>query len=93
VEYGESVESAALREAEEETGLKVNLIRQFHTYSDPARDPRQHTVSTVFVAWAVGEPRAGDDAVEAGLFAEDELPAPLVFDHETIVQDYFRGAY
>ncbi len=57
VDYGESIESAAVREAAEETSLVVNLIEQFYTYSDPHRDPRHHTVSTVFIATAQGEPR------------------------------------
>ena len=62
VDYGESVESAAVREAKEETCLDVRLIEQFHTYSDPTRDPRHHTVSIVFLATADGAPRGGDDA-------------------------------
>ncbi|OQX11001.1 MAG: NUDIX hydrolase, partial [Desulfobacteraceae bacterium IS3] len=50
VDYGESLETAAVREAKEETSLDVTLEEQFHTYSAPDRDPRQHTVSTVFIA-------------------------------------------
>jgi ADP-ribose pyrophosphatase YjhB (NUDIX family) len=65
VDYGESLEAAATREAKEETGLEVELLRQFHTYSDPGRDPRGHTVSTVFVARASGVPQAADDAQAA----------------------------
>ena len=61
VDYGESLEQAAVREACEETGLSIRLGRQFHTYSEPDRDPRQHTVSTVFLATAEGTPVAGDD--------------------------------
>lgn len=89
VDYGESYEQAAVREAKEETGLDVSLIEQFHTYSDPTRDPRQHTASTVFIAKAKGEPEAGDDAARANIFFEDDLP-PLVFDHARILADYFR---
>jgi ADP-ribose pyrophosphatase YjhB (NUDIX family) len=89
VDYGESYERAAVREALEETGLAVRLIEQFHTYSDPGRDPRQHTASTVFIGTAVGKPRAGDDAVRVGVFVRDNLP-PLVFDHAGILADYFR---
>lgn len=88
VDYGESFETAALREAREETGLAVTGLRQFHTYSDPARDPRRHTASTVFIGQADGQPQAGDDAAQAGLFSEETLP-PLVFDHATILADYY----
>ena len=90
VDYGESLETAALREAEEETGLKVELLRQFHTYSDPNRDPRHHTVTTVFIARGQGTPRGADDALEAGLFSKAALPSPMVFDHGKIMDDYFR---
>jgi len=89
VDYGESLEEAAVREALEETGLRVELQRQMHTYSDPARDPRQHTISTVFVATGHGELRAGDDARGAAFFTEDTLPEELVFDHRQILEDYF----
>lgn len=88
VDYGETLEHAAVREAREETGLDVTLLRQLHTYSDPARDPRQHTISTVFVATAQGEPQGGDDAREARVFPLDGLPAQLCFDHRAIIEDY-----
>jgi 8-oxo-dGTP diphosphatase len=90
VDYGESYESAAVREAKEETGLDVEGLRQFHTYSDPGRDPRHHTASTVFIATASSQPRGGDDAAEARLFGRHDLP-PLVFDHQRIVGDYFAA--
>ena len=89
VDYGESYETAALREAEEETGLKVTGLRQFRTYSDPDRDPRQHTASTVFIAQAEGEPVAGDDAGQVGRFRETSRP-DLAFDHARILADYFE---
>ncbi len=89
VDYGESYETAALREAKEETGLDVNNLRQFRTYSDPGRDPRHHTASTVFIAQAQGVPQGLDDALEAKLFGRDELPH-LVFDHKKILDDYFK---
>ena len=89
VDYGESLEEAALREAKEETSLDVKLIEQFYTYSDPQRDPRHHTVSTVFIATASGIPRGADDAKRAQLFTEGNLPSPLVFDHIRILRDYF----
>jgi 8-oxo-dGTP diphosphatase len=88
VDYGESLEKAAIREALEETGLQIKLIRQLKTYSDPGRDPRHHTISTVFIATADGQPRAGDDAGNSGIFTRQNLP-PLAFDHEKILADYF----
>ncbi len=89
VDYGESIESAAVREAREETSLEVKLTEQFYTYSDPARDARHHTVSTVFIASANGIPLAADDAIAAQPFSENNLPMPLVFDHGRILRDYF----
>ena len=89
VDYGESIEKAAMREAKEETSLDVVLTEQFYTYSDPRRDPRHHSVSTVFIATAEGEPHAADDAKVARLFQEEGLPTPLVFDHARILRDYF----
>ncbi|MDI6756020.1 MAG: NUDIX hydrolase [Thermodesulfobacteriota bacterium] len=89
VDYGETLEEAAVREAKEETGLEVEDISQFHTYSDPERDPRQHTISTVFTVRAKGRPRPGDDAECTGVFTEKNLPLPLAFDHEKILRDYF----
>jgi len=93
VEYGESLEAAALREAKEETGLDVELVRQFHTYSDPGRDPRHHTITTVYIAKARGKPRAGDDAGEAAAFRRETLPDPIVFDHRKILEDYYMRRY
>jgi len=90
VDYGESLEEAALREAKEETNLDVKLIRQFHTYSDPKRDPRCHTISTVYIAKANGIPQAMDDAIEIGIFAESNLPDEIAFDHRSILADYFK---
>ncbi len=84
------MESAAIREAREETGLRIESVEQFHTYSDPQRDPRQHNISTVFVARAKGMARAGDDAGRIGIFSEKNLPLPLAFDHEQILRDYFK---
>jgi ADP-ribose pyrophosphatase YjhB (NUDIX family) len=93
VDYGESVESAAVREAKEETGLDVELTRQFHTYSDPERDPRHHTITTVFLAKAKNKAVAGDDAEEIGVFGKDNLPDRIAFDHRDIINDYFSGRY
>jgi ADP-ribose pyrophosphatase YjhB (NUDIX family) len=88
LEYGESLEQAAVREAKEETALDVELVQQFHTYSDPRRDPRGHTVSTVFIARAHGAPKAGDDAGDVQLCSLSDLPSPLAFDHDRILADY-----
>ena len=93
VDYGESLEQAAIREAAEETTLKVTLKRQFHTYSDPKRDPRHHTISTVFIASAEGEPVGQDDAAEAAVFSQNEIPEDMAFDHKTIIEDYFSDKY
>jgi ADP-ribose pyrophosphatase YjhB (NUDIX family) len=89
VDYGESLENAAIREAKEETSLDISLIEQLHTYSDPHRDPRQHTITTVYVAQAKGYPRAADDAQKVGIYTEGTLPKRLVFDHAQILSDYF----
>ena len=85
VDYGESLEEAAVREAKEETGLDVNLIRQMRTYSDPSRDPRFHTITTVYVASATGTPIAGDDAGNVDTFPIQDLPDNLAFDHREIL--------
>jgi len=90
VDYGESLEDAAVREAKEETSLEVMLEGQLRTYSRPDRDPRQHTISTVFMARGTGTPTAADDAAEIGVFTEDTLPESLMFDHSEILSDYFR---
>lgn len=90
VDEGETVENAAVREAAEETNLNVTLEELLYVYSDPQRDPRQHTMSTVFVATADGEPRGADDAEEARLFGRDELPEDLVFDHARTLNHYFK---
>ncbi|MFA5394324.1 MAG: NUDIX hydrolase [Candidatus Ratteibacteria bacterium] len=89
VEWGESLEEAAVREAKEETSLGVSGLCQLHTYSVPNRDPRFHTISTVFAARADGQPKAEDDAIEIGIFGEKELPDEIVFDHREILADYF----
>jgi ADP-ribose pyrophosphatase YjhB (NUDIX family) len=90
VDYGESVEDCAVREAHEETGLKVRLKDLLYVYSRPDRDPRHHTLTTVFIATADGLPVVADDAKAAGVFSARTLPAPLAFDHAEILADYFR---
>jgi len=90
VDYGETVEAAAAREAQEETSLEVKSLRLFGVYSDPTRDPRRHTLSIVFIAQGRGIPQAGDDAEDLGVFTQSNLPTPIVFDHNTILEEYFR---
>jgi len=89
VDYGESLENAAVREAKEETGLDVTLIELFQVYSAPDRDPRRHTITAVFIARASGQPVADDDAADAGVFDETTLPSPLAFDHADALSQYF----
>ncbi len=91
VDYGESLEEAAVREAKEETHLDVELVRQFHTYSDPNRDPRYHTISIVYIAKGKGTPQADDDALEIGIFSESDLPGKIAFDHRSILSAYFKS--
>ncbi|MCK4244759.1 MAG: NUDIX hydrolase [Candidatus Omnitrophica bacterium] len=97
VNEGESLEHAAIREAKEETGLNIELYKQFHTYSDPGRDPRGHHISTVFLAVAYGNPVAGDDADKIVVVPKWEIPADMAFDHVKILRDvkkfYVGGKY
>jgi len=90
VDYGESLEQGAIREAKEETNLEVELVRQFHAYSNPNRDPRHHTISTVYIGRAKGKPEAKDDALEIGIFTRENLPQDIAFDHREILNDYFK---
>jgi ADP-ribose pyrophosphatase YjhB (NUDIX family) len=93
VDYGESLEEAARREAKEETNLDIELKRQFHTYSDPNRDPRHHSISTIYIAKAKVIPEAQDDATEIGIFTESNLPNEIAFDHRSILDNYFKSKY
>ncbi len=95
VDYGESLEQAALREAREETGLEVHNLHLLGCYSDPSRDSRMHTISAVYYGQASGTPQAADDAADLALFDPCSLPVPLCFDHARIVNDYcnVRGRY
>lgn len=88
VDVGETVEQAAIREAHEETGLRVILTCLLGCYSDPRRDPRGHTVTLVYAAEAEGQPQAQDDARNLALFYPPEFPSPLAFDHPTVLADY-----
>jgi len=90
VDYGESLEDAVIREVKEETNLDLIQSRQFHTYSDPKRDPRFHTIGTVFIAKAKGTPQAQDDAADLKIIKLSEIEKmQLAFDHKKILQDYF----
>ena len=88
VDYGETVETAAVREAKEETSLDVKLVSLLGVYSDPNRDARVHTISTVYIAKGKGTPCAADDAKSLQLFEIDNLPSELAFDHRLILDDY-----
>jgi len=90
IDYGEAAEEAAVREAKEETGLEVILLGLLGVYSRPDRDPRQHTMSTVYWGWAEGRPQAADDALNARIFTREQIPKNLCFDHAEILDDYFR---
>ena len=89
VDYGESLETAAKREAKEETGLEVNNLRQFRAYSDPHRDARQHNISVVFHGDGIGTPKAGSDAKKIVLVSPEEIPdLTFCFDHKQILTEY-----
>src|ERR1700687_1519483 len=90
VENGETLEYTAVREAKEETSLSIFNLRLLGCYSDPQRDPRRHTISTVYVARGEGTPRADDDAKDLRLFPLSSLPEALCFDHHKILEDYGR---
>ncbi len=93
VDYDESLEDAAVREAKEETNLDIKLIRQFFTYSKPGRDPRQHTISTVYIADGFGHLEGKDDALNAKVFKKGDLPKDIAFDHRDILNDFFNSIY
>ena len=90
IDEGETAEAAAKREMLEETGLEVELIGLLGVYSAPDRDPRQHTLTSVFVGLAkdVSQLNAGDDAADAAFYKLDALPSPLVFDHAKVLADF-----
>lgn len=90
VEYGEKIEDAALRELQEETGIKASDISLLGIYSDPSRDKRGHVASAVYYTESDSEPVAGDDAKTAQFYSLDALPADLAFDHAEILADYVR---
>ncbi len=92
VDYGESLEAAVIREAKEETNLDLIEVKQFHTYSDPTRDPRFHTIGTVFMAKAKGKPHAGDAAAEIKVIKVSQIKKlEFAFDHKKILIDYLNS--
>ena len=91
VDYGESLEEAVKREMKEETGLDISGLKQFHTYSEPGRDPRFQTIATVFIAKGKGKPQAGDDAQGLKIIKLSEIEkVDFAFDHKNILQDYVK---
>ena len=90
IDYGEAAEVAAKREAMEEVGLAIELVELLGVYSDPTRDDRQHTLSAVYIATAIGLPKAGDDAKAAKVVNVWEIPTNLCFDHDRILRDYLN---
>ncbi|QLC50663.1 NUDIX hydrolase [Methanolobus zinderi] len=85
VEIGETVEAAVVREALEETGLSIEIVKLLGVYSDPRRDPRGHTVSVVYLSVGSGDLKAGSDASGAHLFDISNLPE-MAFDHNMILE-------
>jgi 8-oxo-dGTP diphosphatase len=90
VDFGETVEETAMREASEEISLEVKLRGLLGIYSRPERDPRGQTVTAVYIGRAIGTPRGADDAKQARLFSLDNLPSTLAFDHTDVLADYKR---
>jgi len=91
IDYGESAENAAVREAKEETSLDVSELRLFGVYSDPDRDPRHHTLTVVYTGHGEGQPRAADDATRLGVFRPENIPENMAFDHAKILEDFFSS--
>jgi ADP-ribose pyrophosphatase YjhB (NUDIX family) len=91
IDYGESAENAAVREAKEETSLDLKDLRLFGVYSDPDRDPRHHTLTVVYTGRGEGQPSAADDATRLGVFGWENLPENIAFDHAKILEDFFSS--
>ena len=94
VEYGESVETAAIREAKEETDIDVELIDLVNVYSKPDRDPRGHTVSVVYTSKGnMDIKKAGSDAKDISIFSHEKLDEiDIAFDHKEIIKDCLKTA-
>lgn len=94
VEYGESVETAAMREAKEETNIDVELKELVNVYSEPNRDPRGHTITVAYIAKGdFNERKADDDAEDIDIFSAEELDEiQLAFDHKKIIDDCLKTA-
>lgn len=90
MDYGECVETTAIREAKEETCLDIQLLDLLYVYSDPTRDLRKHTLSVVFIAEAMGQPYPADDAKNLAIFSISDIPSNLCFDHDRILEDYLN---
>jgi ADP-ribose pyrophosphatase YjhB (NUDIX family)/O-acetyl-ADP-ribose deacetylase (regulator of RNase III) len=90
VDNNETIEAAVAREVKEETNLDFIEYKQFHTYSDPTRDPRFHTISTVFCGKGQGELKADSDAKDVKVYKINEFPSQIAFDHRQIIAEYLR---
>lgn len=89
IDMDESLETACLRELQEETGIVIDEVKQFKAYGAVGRDPRHRTISVVFYAFIEKEQPAlaGDDAAKARWFSLNELPE-LAFDHGQILEEF-----
>lgn len=90
INYGESAEQAAIREAREETGLDIENLKFFGVFSEPGRDPRFHTISIVYSAKGKGRIKPGDDASKVKIFSKNNLPKDIAFDHRKILFQFFE---
>ena len=89
VDYGETTENAAIREAKEETNIDVELLDLVNVYSKPDRDPRGHTITVAYIAKGnMDNKKADSDACEIGVFSQKDLVnIELAFDHAKIIND------
>ena len=86
IKMDETAEEGALRELKEETGMENAFIQQFHTFSNPLRDPRERVITIAFYALVrIQEVKGGDDAASARWFPLDEIPT-LAFDHDHMLR-------
>lgn len=94
VEYGETVETAAVREAKEETSIDIELKDLVNVYSNPDRDPRGHTITVAYTAKGdLSQKKADDDACDIGIFSQNQLDEiNIAFDHDKIIKDCLKKA-